>query len=143
MTKGIAAAAAAVLLAACAGSEGATESGGAAARTVEVKALGTLRFDPATVAAKAGERVAFRVTNTDGQDHEFVVGDAAFHEGHEAAANGGMRHDGHDVKGDGAAVTLKPGETKTVEYTMPATAPRYACHLVGHDDAGMTGTVTY
>lgn len=126
------------LLTAC-GSGG---DGGASARTIEVKALDTLRFDPATIAAKAGEKVTFRVTNTGAQKHELVIGDKAFHDSHEAAANAGGSHGGH-ADGDGAAVEVGPGETKTVDYTMPSQPPSFACHIAAHDDAGMTGTVTY
>jgi len=119
-----------LLLASCGG-----DAKDAPARTIEVKALDTLRFDPATVAAKAGERVTFRVTNTGAMEHEFVVGDAAFQAAHESGGHAG--HEG------GAALLLKPGETRTVDYTMPETAPTYACHVAGHDDAGMKGTVSY
>jgi uncharacterized cupredoxin-like copper-binding protein len=122
--------AAPLLLGACGG-----DAKEAPARTIEVKALDTLRFDPPNVAAKAGERVTFRVTNTGATDHEFVVGDAAFQAAHETG--------GHAGHAGGAAVSLKPGETKTLDYTMPETAPAYACHVAGHDDAGMKGTVTY
>lgn len=129
-----------LLLAACGGDGGdGGTGGGAPARTIEVKALGTLKFDPATITAKAGEKVTFRVTNTDAQDHEFVIGDAAYQAGHETAAG----HGGHADGDGGGAVTVKPGETKTLDYTFPDKAPTYACHLNSHDDAGMTGTVTY
>jgi len=130
-----------VLVVAC-GSEGATESGGEARRVIDVKALDTLRFDPATIGARAGERVTFRVVNTGIAPHEFVIGDTAFHDGHEAAASASA-HAGHAAGGDGAAVYVVSGETKTVDYTMPAQPPTFACHVDGHDDAGMTGTVTY
>lgn len=125
-----------LLLGACGGDGG---SGDGGARTVEVKTLSTLKFDPATIAARAGEKVTFRVTNTDGQDHEFVIGDAAYQASHESAGS----HGGHGSGDGGAAVTVKPGETKTLDYTFPDKAPTYACHLNSHDDAGMTGTVTY
>lgn len=128
------------LVVAC-GSDGATESGGAARRVIDVKALDTLRFDPATIGARAGERVTFRVVNTGATPHEFVIGDKAFHDGHEAAS--ASAHAGHAGGGDGAAVYVVAGETKTVDYTMPERPPTFACHVSGHDDAGMTGTVTY
>ena len=140
MSRALVAAAPLVLLLAACGGDGGDDpgdAGGTAARTIEVKALPALRFDPATISAKAGEKVTFRVTNTDAQDHELVIGDAAYHSAHETS------HGGHGSGDGGAAVTVKPGETKTLDFTMPDTAPTYACHLNSHDDAGMTGTVTY
>lgn len=136
MTRVAGLVAALALVTAC-GSDGSGSS-----RTVEVKALDTLRFDPATIAAKAGEKVTFRVTNTGAQKHEFVIGDKAFHDVHEAAANAGGSHGDH-AEGGGSAVEVGPGETKTVDYTMPSQPPTFACHIAAHDDAGMTGTVTY
>lgn len=128
------------LLAACGGGDDGPE--GPAPRGVAVKALDTLRFDPATITAKAGERIEFTVTNTGAQPHEFVIGDAAYHDAHEKALSASPSHGEHE-EGDGAAVTVAPGETKTLGYTMPASAPTYACHIASHDDAGMKGTVTY
>jgi plastocyanin len=128
-------------LAAC-GSEGSAESGSGALRTVEVRASDALRFDPATVAAKPGEKVTFRIVNTGAQVHEFVIGDAAFHEAHEKAMSGGGGHGGHHAAG-GGAVEVAAGQTATLTYTMPDEAPTYACHISQHDDAGMKGTVTY
>jgi uncharacterized cupredoxin-like copper-binding protein len=133
MTRLVAAVAGLALLAACGGGDA-----DAPARVVEVKALDTLRFDPATIASKPGEAVELRITNTGAQPHEFVIGDAAYQQAHDAAMGGGG-HEGHG----GSAVRLEAGETKTLAFTMPSTPPTYACHLAGHDDAGMTGTVTY
>lgn len=129
-----------LLLAGCGGSGDGNDA--PTARVVEVKALDTLRFDPATVSAKAGETVVFRVTNSGAQPHEFVVGDAAYHDAHEKALGTSASH-GHHATGEGAAVTLDAGETKDLSYTMPSSAPTFACHLASHDDAGMKGTVTY
>ena len=58
----------------------------------------------------------------------------------DAMAGGG--HDGHDATG-GGAVDVPARATVTVRYTMPATPPTFACHVSKHDEAGMTGTVTY
>lgn len=129
-----------LLLAGC-GSDGSGDA--PAARVVEVKALDTLRFDPSTLSAKAGEAVEFRVTNTGATAHEFVIGDADYHAAHEEAAASGGSHAVHAGKGKGAAVEVAPGETKTLAYTMPDAAPTYACHIAAHDDAGMKGSVTY
>lgn len=121
---------------------GGGDKGSAPARVVEVKALDTLRFDPATIASKPGEVVEFRITNAGAQPHEFVIGDAAYQQAHEGAMSASPGHHGHGDSG-GNAVRVEAGETKTLVFTMPATPPTYACHVASHDDAGMTGTVTY
>ena len=132
-------------LAACGGGGHDDHAGGGGdARVVELTADDRLRFDPATVQATAGERVTFRVRNTGTVRHEFVIGDAAYHDEHKAkAATPGAEHGDHGGGDAGTAVEVGPGETKTVTYTLPGTAPAYACYVDRHDQAGMTGRVSY
>jgi uncharacterized cupredoxin-like copper-binding protein len=41
------------------------------------------------------------------------------------------------------AITLQPGETKTLEYTFEEAGELLAgCHEPGHYDAGMVATIT-
>ena len=112
---------------------------------VPMTATDALRFDPSTVTAKAGETVTFRIANTGAVTHEFVIGDAAFHDSHRSAAAspGGSGHGGHGDGKGGAAADLPPGQTVSVTFTMPATAPAFACYVDRHDRAGMTGKVVY
>lgn len=95
MRRTLLALAAAALLAACGGNGGSDQASGAtqtsmahgamssttqppaAARTVRVTANDRLRFRPAALSVKAGETVAFTVTNSGKLAHEFVVGDQA------------------------------------------------------------------
>ena len=129
-------------LAACGGTD--SPGSGDGGRTVSVTADDRLRFTPATVDAKAGERVTFRVTNSGSIKHEFVIGDAEYHESHKAAAaTPGADHGGHAGGGDGESVDVGPGETKTVTFTMPGSAPAFACYVDRHDQAGMSGRVSY
>ncbi len=112
-------------------------------RLVEMKATDALRFEPSTVPAKAGEKVTFRVTNTGKAPHEFVIGNDEYHAEHakEMASGSPSAHAGHDD--GGSSTPLPPGATTEITFTMPDKAPRFACYVARHDQAGMTGTVTY
>jgi uncharacterized cupredoxin-like copper-binding protein len=132
-----------LLLAACGGGGHDDHgAGGTPARTIEVKAEDRLRFDPATIAGKPGEQVRFRVVNTGKLKHEFVIGDAAYHATHrDAASTPGASHGGHGA--GGASVEVAPGTTAELTFTLPDAAPAFACYVDRHDQAGMTGNVTY
>ena len=107
--------------------------------TVQIKALDTLRFDPAAVTVRAGEKVRFVVTNAGKTDHEFVVGDKQVQMAHEDA----MGSKSHMQMEALAALDLKPGETKeaTVTFDKPGVV-MFGCHQPGHYKGGMVGTVT-
>ncbi len=130
-------------LAGCGGDDKKGSAGGG--REIAVKASDSLRFDPATITAKPGERVTFVVTNTGAIDHEFAIGDDAYQAEHgKEMASGGGHGGGHGGKAKGGtAVALPPGKTVRVDFTMPDRPPSYACHVAAHDQAGMKGTVTY
>jgi len=110
----------------------------ASEREIEVDAVDPTSFDPARIEVQAGETVTFVVTNTGDIEHEFVLGDEDFQEGHHEA----MSQDGHG--GDTEyAVTLAPGETKEVVWRFTQEGDlQYACHVAGHYESGMFGVVT-
>lgn len=145
-------------------------------RTVEVRMLDSLRFEPDHITVQRGETVTFRLVNTGRLAHEFTVGGPAAQELHDdqmaqmdmtgdgqGMAMGGdspmkMSHDPAHAKymkslaariavldhqaAANDAVHVLPGETK--ELTWAFTGPQlpvFACHVVGHWKAGMTGTV--
>ncbi len=141
--------AAALVLAGC-GSSGSTSSPGYGAkgdpakadRTVEVRQLDTLRFDPATIQVKAGETVRFRVTNTGTGVHEFTLGDQSTQDQQD-----------QEMKSMGANMTMPdianridvlPGQSKELVWRFPtkSTTVIYACHEPGHFAAGMKGLIT-
>lgn len=133
-----------VALPACGGGDDPGSTDEPAGRVVELTATDALRFDPATVTAKAGEKVTFRIANTGKARHEFVIGDDGYHAEHARAMGAGEAqggHGGHDDRGSSTA--LPPGATTEVTFTMPDKAPRFACYVDRHNEAGMTGTVTY
>lgn len=109
-------------------------------RTINVSMFDTFSFQPTEVSVKMGETVAFEVTNEGEIPHEFVLGDRAFQEQHEAE----MADMGGDLPPDEPfAVSLQPGETKTVAWTFSRMGSfEYACHVAGHYDAGMVGPIS-
>ncbi|MGH2807660.1 MAG: cupredoxin domain-containing protein, partial [Actinomycetota bacterium] len=105
-------------------------------RTVEVVATEDLKFDPPALEVTDGETITFEVTNDTSIPHEFVLGDEAYQDSHEAAMAEGMDHEDNGV-------SLEPGATEEVTWTFSeAGEVLYACHVAGHYDAGMKGTVT-
>jgi uncharacterized cupredoxin-like copper-binding protein len=126
-------------LSACSSKSGESTTGGV--RTIEIKALDSLRFDPAEVTVTAGEPIHFVVTNEGSNPHEFVLGDEALQMQHEEEmeSDGSMQH-GMDM--DLPALTLAPGETKEATVTFDdAGTILYGCHESGHYDGGMVGTI--
>lgn len=124
-------------LAACGGGTDTTSGGGV--RTVEVKALDTLRFEPASLTVTKGEKIRFVVTNSGKIDHEFVVGDEEIQMAHEMQS-GEMDHMAAESL---AALDLKPGETKEATVTFDeAGTVKFGCHEPGHYKGGMVGTIT-
>jgi uncharacterized cupredoxin-like copper-binding protein len=132
------AAAAAVALTLLVGAAGASR--GAAARanagTVEVT-IHYSTFEPADLAVDPGETVRFVIRNTDPIDHEFILGDARVQRVHEEGT------EAHHAPRPGE-VSVPAGETVVTTYTFPETPGSliFGCHLPGHYDFGMRGTVT-
>lgn len=90
------------------------------------------------MAVPAGVPITFVVTNTGQIDHEFMLGDEAAQADHEQEmlAPGAMAHD-HSY-----AITVKPGQTKELVYTVESAGQLLAgCHIPGHYPAGMKATI--
>jgi uncharacterized cupredoxin-like copper-binding protein len=110
----------------------------AADRTVKVKAIDALAFNPSRVRVATGETIRFDVTNVGSNKHEFVIGDADYHREHEEEMSEGamaMRHEGNTL-------VLDAGQTGTLTWTF--TEPGevlYGCHEPGHYEGGMVGTI--
>jgi len=108
-------------------------------RTVEIVASDTFRFDPATLSVSAGETVTFRIINSGQLIHDFVLGDEATQDEHEAQ----MAEMGDMMMPDEAnAIGVAAGETKelTWRFTQPGTV-LIGCHEPGHYPA-MKGEIT-
>ncbi|AGI24968.1 hypothetical protein H681_15500 [Pseudomonas sp. ATCC 13867] len=140
-----------------------------ATRTVEIK-LGEMYFDPENIDVKAGETVRFVIHNTGSLLHEFNLGSAAMHAGHQKEMQQmmdagmltptGMQHDmskmDHSKMGHGNmpmgqmmkhddpnSVLVEPGKTAELTWTFSkATSLEFACNIPGHYQAGMVGKLT-
>ena len=127
MRIGIAAVVVALTLGAC--SVSAAPQSGATPRVVAIQANDQMKFSPATITAQPGEAVLFRVTNVGKAVHEFMVGpkDAVDADGEDGTA------EIEDIRG---------GQTKELLYTFAdAGTYAFACHEVGHFEAGMVGSI--
>ena len=58
-------------------------------RTIAVTTTDTLRFNPDQINVRAGETVAFEITNAGALPHEFFIGTPAEQQAHEAEISGG------------------------------------------------------
>jgi uncharacterized cupredoxin-like copper-binding protein len=91
-----------------------------AAATVAVEAK-DFAFTPSTISVPAGQ-VTFQVRNGGSQDHELEIfqGGAVVHQGE----------------------ALTPGLTRDQTVTLAAGDYQFKCLIDGHDQLGMTGTLT-
>ncbi len=92
-------------------------------------------FEPARVTVPAGRPVTFVITNTDPIDHEWIVGDAASHERHRTGTE--PTHGGRPTE-----LSIPAGtEVRTTVTFAAAGSQLFTCHLPGHEQYGMIGTV--
>lgn len=97
-----------------------------------------LRFDPSDVLVRNGETIKFVITNHGKLPHEFMIGDEAAQEAHEKE----MQSMKDMVHADPNAVSIKPGETKTLVWKFGGAGTlEFGCHVPGHYAAGMVGTI--
>lgn len=100
-------------------------------QVIEIDMTNDLSFDPSEIDVSAGETVEFRLTNTASSPHEFVLGPAHEH-------SEGMQHAEENATGE-----VEPGGNASVIWSFPeAGEATFACYIDGHNEAGMTGTVT-
>ena len=94
------------------------------------------QFEPSQLSAPHGVPITFVLVNEDPIGHEWLIGDAAFHDRH--------RH------GTEPYHAARPNEISmpplgTAETTLTFDRPGqilYICHLPGHEQYGMVGTLT-
>lgn len=92
-------------------------------------------FSRTEVTVRAGAAVAFELRNGDPIDHEWMVGDAAFHERHRSGSE--VAHGGHATE-----VSVPAGATATTIVTFPDPGEYlFVCHLPGHEAYGMVGVI--
>jgi uncharacterized cupredoxin-like copper-binding protein len=93
-------------------------------------------FDPGALTVPHGVAVTFVLVNEDPIEHEWLIGDAAFHERHRTGteAHHGARPNEVSIPPLGVMET-------TLTFDQPGTV-LYICHLPGHEAYGMVGTLT-
>lgn len=93
-------------------------------------------FDPAELSVPVGVPVTFVLVNEDPIDHEWLIGDEAFHEAHRTGT--------HETHGDvPTEVTIPALESATTTITFEEPGEyAYICHLPAHEAYGMVGVLT-
>ena len=113
---------AAAALTACSGGSAASKPSGsasAAAQSVTVKSNDTMRYDPATLTARANTPVNFTLDNGGSAlVHDFVIDSPAL------------------------KLEAQPHGRASGTATFPAGTYQYYCSQPGHKEAGMVGTLT-
>ena len=94
------------------------------------------QFEETALTVPHGVPITFVLVNEDPIEHEWLIGDAAFHERHRT---GTEAHHGARPN----EISLKPLETirTTLIFDEPGSL-QYICHLPGHESYGMVGTLT-
>ena len=93
-------------------------------------------FDPTRLTVPADVPITFVLVNEDPIDHEWLIGDEAFHEAHRTGT-----HASHDTVPTEVTVPALETVETTITFHEPGTLT-YICHLPGHEAYGMVGTLT-
>ena len=122
------------------GEEGSVPGAPAAAsdadREIEITASDEPRFDPSSIQISTGETITFVIHNSGENDHEFVLGDEAYQDSHEAHMAEGHMMDSEN------AVTLEPGDTEELTWEFSEEGELlFGCHEPGHYEGGMVGAI--
>jgi plastocyanin len=92
-------------------------------------------FEPAEVRVPAGAPVTFVLVNTDPIDHEWLIGDDAFHAAHRTGTHASHGHVANEV-----TIEALGTSTTTLTFKEPGTID-FICHLPAHEAYGMVGRV--
>lgn len=93
------------------------------------------KFRPGRITVPAGVPVTLVLENRDPIEHEWIVGDAGTHDRHRTGTE--PYHDQVPTE-----VTLRAYETRTTVVTFDAPGDyEFVCHLPGHEQYGMKGTI--
>jgi uncharacterized cupredoxin-like copper-binding protein len=92
-------------------------------------------FSPTEVVATAGVPITITLVNTDPIDHEWLVGDEAFHERHRTGTE-----PQHGARPTEVSIPAGATVTTTVSFAQPGEY-LYICHLPGHEAYGMVGVL--
>ena len=114
--------------------------------------MSEFRFTPSSLVLRGGERVLLRFKNVGTADHEFMAGlnprsDGGYKDdifqGLEVRMLSGSA-EGHAMSHGGFGLMVGHGRAGAVEFAVPKRPGTYefGCFIVGHYEAGMTGTLT-
>ena len=93
-------------------------------------------FDPSELTVPRGVPITFVLINEDPIDHEWLIGDAAFHDRHRHGSEAQ-----HGARPDEVSVAALATEATTLTFAKPGKI-FYICHFPGHEAYGMVGTLT-
>ena len=93
-------------------------------------------FDETQVSVPTGVPVTFVLVNEDPIDHEWLVGDDAFHRAHRSGT-----HASHGEVPTEVSVPALETVMTTITFDEPGTLT-YICHLPQHEAYGMVGVLT-
>ena len=110
-------------------------AGCAAGGPVTVRSRSTTRASTSAITVPLGVPVTFVLVNEDPIDHEWLVGDEAFHERHRT----GTQRRTATCRPRSRSRRSRPATTITFDDPGPL---QYICHLPGHEAYGMVGTLT-
>jgi uncharacterized cupredoxin-like copper-binding protein len=110
----------------------------AARRTIEVRMLDTMRFEPDRIEVQLGETIRFVHRNAGKVMHEFVIGTPQELDEH-AALMLKFPNTEHD---EPYMAHVAPGKTEQIVWTFNRPGEfKFACLIAGHYSAGMVGTI--
>jgi uncharacterized cupredoxin-like copper-binding protein len=93
-------------------------------------------FDPTELTVPRGVPVTFVLVNEDPIDHEWLIGDEAFHEKHRTGT-----HASHGAVPNEVSIPALETVTPTITFDQ-AGKLAYICHLPAHEAYGMVGWLT-
>jgi uncharacterized cupredoxin-like copper-binding protein len=93
-------------------------------------------FDPTELSVPAGVPITFVLVNEDPIDHEWLIGDEAFHERHRTGT-----HASHGAVPTEVTIPALETVTTTITFDEPGRLA-YICHLPSHEQYGMVGWLT-
>jgi len=114
---------------------GAGSTGASGPQRIEIRIHYT-HFHPDAITVPHGVPITFVLINEDPIDHEWLLGDAAFHERHR---HGTEAH--HGARPNELSIDALTTVETTLTFDKPGTL-QYVCHLPGHEEYGMVGTLT-
>ena len=92
------------------------------------------RFAPNRIEVPANVPVTFTIVNDDPIDHEWLIGDSAFHNRHRTGTESA-----HSDRPD--EVSTPPMSLRTTTLTLAPGTYTFICHFPGHEAYGMVGVL--